>query len=71
MDLARGLETLLLAAVVAALAPMLVALLPGVVRVTGTVAGPGGENELVLWSADGGVPPDAAGAGETGSTSTT
>ncbi len=29
MDLARGLETLLLAAVVAALAPMLVALLPG------------------------------------------
>src|SRR5918997_838721 len=29
MDLARGLETLLLAAVVAALAPMLVALVPG------------------------------------------
>jgi Kef-type K+ transport system membrane component KefB len=47
MDLARGLETLLLAAVVAALAPMLVALLPGpriphvvVLLVGGVLIGP-------------------------------
>jgi Kef-type K+ transport system membrane component KefB len=53
MDLARGLETLLLAAVVAALAPMLVALLPGpripqvvVLLVGGVLIGP----QVLNWA---------------------
>jgi Kef-type K+ transport system membrane component KefB len=53
MDLARGLETLLVAAVVAALAPMLVALLPGpripqvvVLLVGGVLIGP----EVLGWA---------------------
>ena len=53
MDLARGLDTLLVAAVVAALAPVVVALLPGpripqvvVLLAGGVVAGP----EVLGWA---------------------
>jgi Kef-type K+ transport system membrane component KefB len=53
MDLARGLDTLLLAAAVAALAPMLVALLPGpripqvvVLLAGGVLIGP----EVLAWA---------------------